>query len=140
MTSSSVRVSGETAWLRPFLQEKILVEVVPAATLNSVLGFIPILFPDGLPLNYRQPSAGDSIFLASQAFGYQEYVHLNSTRLAKGWYAPGSPDLANNAVIYPDEAIIIAKEKVVHQLLISMWQIQTHLLVYTYLSMALLKQ
>jgi hypothetical protein len=112
MTSSSAAVSGETASASTFFAAGTLVEVVPAATLNSVFGVDSNLISGWTSTtNYRQPSAGDSIFLASQAFGYQEYVHLNSTRLAKGWYAAGSPDLANNAVIYPDEAIIIAKRK-----------------------------
>ena len=110
MDSASAAVSGETASASTFFAAGTLVEVVPAATLSSVLGVDTSLISGWTSSsNHRQPSAGDSIFLASQDFGYQEYFHLSGGRASNGWYAAGSRDLANNAVIYPDEAIIIAK-------------------------------
>ncbi len=113
MASSSAAVSGETAAASTFFSVGTLVEIVPAATLSSVFGLGNTLVSGwDAASSYLRPSTGDSIFLATDGGGYEEYLYADyadGSSRSDGWYKKGSRYLKNNAVIYPDEAIIIAK-------------------------------
>ena len=109
----SAAVSGETASASTFFSAGVLVEVVPAATLSSVFGLENSLVNGwDSSSGYDNPQTGDSIFLRTQGAGYEEFTHCDFSShrfLNTGWYSTSTGRLSNNTVIYPDEAIIIAK-------------------------------
>lgn len=93
-----------------------LIEVIPATTLGSLFGVD--YNSDNYPQNWTSglPSAADWIYLWDTKFGgYVSYFFMNSSRTSRGysrgWYSKNSTrsGLKNHAVIYPDEAFLIAK-------------------------------
>ena len=115
--SSASVVNGETASASTFFSADTLVEVCPAATLGSIFGYGTTLL-SGLEsgTSWDNANAADWIYLYSEGSGYSRYFHVDFTghrflSSKTGWYSQGSSTLRNNAVIYPDEAFIIAKRK-----------------------------
>ena len=115
--SSATVVNGETASASTFFSADTLVEVCPAATLGSIFGYGANLL-SGLQsgASWDNANAADWIYLYSEGSGYSRYFHVDFTghrflSSKTGWYSQGSSTLKNNAVIYPDEAFIIAKRK-----------------------------
>jgi hypothetical protein len=115
--SSATVVNGETASASTFFSADTLIEVCPAATLGSIFGYGANLL-SGLQsgASWDNANAADWIYLYSEGSGYSRYFHVDFTghrflSSKTGWYSQGSSTLKNNAVIYPDEAFIIAKRK-----------------------------
>lgn len=113
--SSATVVNGETPSASTFFSADTLVEVCPAATLSSIFGYGTTLL-SGLEsgTSWDNANAADWIYLYSEGSGYTRYFHVDFTNhrflaTKTGWYSQGSSTLRNNAVIYPDEAFIIAK-------------------------------
>ena len=114
--SSATVVNGETQAASTFFSSGTLVEICPAATLSSIFGSGPN--PSGMSSasTWDSASEADWIYLYSAGSGYIKYFHVDYSghrflSSKTGWYSQGSSTLSNNAVIYPDEAFIIAKRK-----------------------------
>jgi hypothetical protein len=115
--STATVVNGEDANASTFFSDDTLVEVCPAATLGSIFGYGTTLL-SGLEsgASWDNANAADWIYLYTEGSGYSRYFHVDFTghrflSSKTGWYTQGSSTLKNNAVIYPDEAFIIAKRK-----------------------------
>jgi hypothetical protein len=86
--------------LATILKSDALVEITPAWTLGSLLGFHSPLLKDG------NETTADRVYLGeSNSTNYQAFFHDGTT-----WRRQGAP-LADAAstVIYPDEAVILAR-------------------------------
>jgi len=114
---SSAAVYGETQAASTFFSSGTLVEICPAATLSSIFGSgSNLLSGMSSASSWNSPDGADWIYLYSPGSGYIKYFHVDYTghrflSSKTGWYSQGSDTLSNNAVIYPDEAFIIAKRK-----------------------------
>ena len=115
--SSASVVNGETASASTFFSSGTLVEVVPAATLSSIFGVGGSLLSGLVSSNsWDNPDNADWIYLYNPGTGYARYFHVDFTghrflSSKTGWYEQGSSTSNNNAIIYPDEAFIMAKRK-----------------------------
>lgn len=115
--SSATVVNGETQNASTWFAAGTLVEVCPAATLSSIFGTASNLLTGLVSSNsWDNPNLADWIYLYSAGSGYKKYFHVDFTghrflSTKTGWYEQGSSALMNNAVIYPDEAFIMAKRK-----------------------------
>ena len=115
--SSASVVNGETASASTFFSSGTLVEVVPAATLSSIFGVGGSLLSGLVSSNsWDNPDNADWIYLYNPGTGYSRYFHVDFTghrflSSKTGWYEQGSSTSNNNAIIYPDEAFIMAKRK-----------------------------
>ncbi len=116
----STVVDGETGNASSFFSAGTLVEIVPAATLGSIFGaYSPVSGWDSTEAvneggGYDNPGAADWVYLWTPNSGYETFFHVDGSghRIVKtGWYSQGSSQNRNNAVIYPDEAFIVAKRK-----------------------------
>ena len=113
--SSATVVSGETQAASTYFAAGTTVEICPAATLGSIFGTDTTLLTGiSSASSFDSPDGADWIYLYSAGTGYTKYFHVDATGhrfISSGWYSQGSSTLRNNAVIYPDEAFIIAKRK-----------------------------
>jgi len=111
---SSVVAGESSSAASTFFDVGTRVEVVPAATLQSVFGCANNLVSGWVSsTSYRRSTIGDSVFLSNGDGSYSEYIHVDysSSSRSTGWYMKSSSSLRNNTIIYPDEAMIIAKKK-----------------------------
>ena len=110
-------VNGETQSASTFFSSGTLIEVVPAATLSSIFGSDSNLLSGLVSSNsWDNPNNADWIYIYTAGSGYSNYFHVDLTGhrflgSKSGWYRQGSSTKNDNAVIYPDEAFIIAKRK-----------------------------
>jgi hypothetical protein len=115
--SSATVVNGETQAASTYFASGTLVEICPAATLSSIFGSgSNLLSGMSSASTWDSPDGADWIYLYSAGSGYIKYFHVDYSghrflSSKTGWYSQGSSTLSNNAVIYPDEAFIIAKRK-----------------------------
>lgn len=104
-TSLKLELGGVNA--STYFSADTLIEVVPAATLSTVFGGYTTDMASST--SYRSPTSADWVYLWDPSYGYRRYSHVSGHhRTPNGWYA-GSKTSQNNAVIYPDQAFIIAK-------------------------------
>jgi hypothetical protein len=106
--------NGEPTTLSTYFPVDTLVEVVPAATLGSVLGSYTLDDSDWNSATSWRGSTGSSVdwvYVYDPTLGgYTRYVHISGGGRF-GWYSrdKGSSVKCNNTVIYPDEAFIITR-------------------------------
>ena len=104
-TSLKLELGGVNA--STYFSADTLIEVVPAATLSTIFGGYTTSMASST--SYINPTSADWVYLWDPSFGYRRYSHVSGHhRTPNGWYA-GHRTSQNNAVIYPDQAFIIAK-------------------------------
>ena len=109
----SILASGETGNTSTFFSAGTQVEVFKAATLGNIFGISASELPSNwaTAANLFDSAASDWLYVWGGSSGYRKYHFVNGTTgLADGWYSTsGGAYSANNTVIYPDEAFVVAK-------------------------------
>lgn len=105
--------NGETATASTFFSAGTLIEIIPATTIGSFLGTLST----DLPTNWTTASSR-SIYNRTNSDwvyywdidtgGYSALSFCSGASVTDGWYG-SNPIRKNNQVIFPDEAVIVAK-------------------------------
>jgi len=106
-----VLASGETANTSTFFSAGTLVEVVRAPTLGNIFGIARPTNWTGAPnLSSTSVNGADWVYVWDSVGAYNKYIFYESSRQPDRWIpADNFRVSANNLVIYPDEAFIVAK-------------------------------
>ena len=108
-----VLASGETANTSTFFSAGTLIEVVRAPTLGNIFGLTPPTnWSTAANLTSSEINGADWVYIWDTVGAYRKYIFVDTptAAFADKWIDPGNyEDSANNLVIYPDEAFIVAK-------------------------------
>ena len=108
-----VLASGETANTSTFFSAGTLVEVVRAPTLGNIFGLTPPTnWSTAANLSSSEINGADWVYVWDSVGAYRTYIFLDTATSAypDRWIASGNHRVsANNLVIFPDEAFIVAK-------------------------------